>query len=165
MEKNQIYYAEVDSEGDLVNEGFVMLEANYVEAVNTKARAIEGKYFKKIDNNPPEIAENQTLNYLGWSQKSEQDGKPISTNWLVQDQNNEQCINNWIRPVRDMLLAECDWTQTNDCPLSTEAKAEWAAYRTALRDITNSFTEENPLISYSQITWPQKPGHSYVEPE
>jgi hypothetical protein len=151
MEKNQIYYAEVDSEGDLVNEGFVMLEANYVEAVNTKAKAIEGKYFKKIDNNPPEIAENQTLNYLGWSQKSEQD--------------DEQCINNWIRPVRAMLLAECDWTQTNDCPLSTEAKAEWAAYRTALRDITNSFTEENPLISYSQITWPQKPGHSYVEPE
>jgi hypothetical protein len=165
MEKSQIYYAEVDSEGDLVNGGFVMIEANYFEAVNSHATAIEGKYFKKIDNNPPEVAENQTLNYLGWSQKSEQIGKPISTDWSVDNQSNEQCIESWIRPVRATLLAECDWTQTNDSPLSTEAKAEWAVYRTALRNMTDSFTEENPLTSYSQIVWPLKPGLSYVEPE
>ena len=42
------------------------------------------------------------------------------------------------RNTRNTLLAQCDWTQASDCPLSSDKKAEWAEYRQALRDITSS---------------------------
>jgi len=42
-----------------------------------------------------------------------------------------------VRKQRDRLLAESDWTQMPDSPLTTEKKAEWATYRQALRDITD----------------------------
>jgi hypothetical protein len=43
-----------------------------------------------------------------------------------------------VRRKRSGLLAESDWTQFNDSPLSAEKKLEWATYRQALRDITNT---------------------------
>jgi hypothetical protein len=39
-----------------------------------------------------------------------------------------------IRAQRDVLLAQSDWTQLPDVPLTT--KEVWATYRQALRDIT-----------------------------
>lgn len=39
------------------------------------------------------------------------------------------------RAQRNALLAACDWTQLADAPLSAEARAAWAAYRAALRDV------------------------------
>ncbi|MEG2192551.1 MAG: tail fiber assembly protein [Oscillospiraceae bacterium] len=39
-----------------------------------------------------------------------------------------------IRDKRDALLAECDYMFTSDYPLKD--RAQWAAYRQALRDIT-----------------------------
>jgi len=41
----------------------------------------------------------------------------------------------YVRAKRDARLAACDWTQLPDSPLSTEAKANWATYRQALRDV------------------------------
>lgn len=40
-----------------------------------------------------------------------------------------------IRQQRYVLLTQSDWTQVVDSPLSEEKRLEWAAYRTALRDI------------------------------
>lgn len=40
-----------------------------------------------------------------------------------------------VRAERDARLTVCDWTQMPDAPLSTEAKAAWAAYRQQLRDV------------------------------
>ena len=40
-----------------------------------------------------------------------------------------------LRKQRDKLLAETDWTQVSDSPLSSDKKTEWANYRTALRDL------------------------------
>lgn len=60
-------------------------------------------------------------------------------------------IGNDRRAHRQQLLSACDWTQTVDAPLSPEAKAEWAAYRQALRDITEAFS------SPDQVIWPTKP--------
>lgn len=40
-----------------------------------------------------------------------------------------------VREKRDRLLDESDWTQVTDSPINAEAKAEWATYRQALRDI------------------------------
>ncbi len=38
--------------------------------------------------------------------------------------------------ARASALQDSDWTQGADSPLSDEKKAEWAAYRQALRDIS-----------------------------
>lgn len=42
-----------------------------------------------------------------------------------------------IRRYRNELLADTDWTQFVDVPLSVEKKQEFADYRQALRDITD----------------------------
>ncbi len=52
-----------------------------------------------------------------------------------------------IRLIRDRLLAQCDWTQAADSPLSDSKKAEWATYRQALRDLPASYTSENDLTN------------------
>lgn len=57
----------------------------------------------------------------------------------------------FVRDYRVILLAEVDWTQTLDCPLTDEKKAEFAAYRQALRDIPQ--THPDP----QSINWPSKP--------
>lgn len=56
-----------------------------------------------------------------------------------------------IRARRDVLLAQCDWTQLPDVPLAT--KDAWAEYRQALRDIT---LQPNPTA----IVWPTPPSTS-----
>lgn len=59
-----------------------------------------------------------------------------------------------IRSIRDKLLAESDWTQMPDSPLSSEAKASWAAYRQQLRDLPS---EQGQAQSSSEIVWPARP--------
>ena len=41
------------------------------------------------------------------------------------------------RTDRDALLADCDWTQMPDSPLTDAKKTEWATYRQALRDLSS----------------------------
>ena len=60
-----------------------------------------------------------------------------------------------IREVRTKLLKMCDWTQTEDSPLSAEKKAEWATYRQALRDMPDTCSH---CATVDDITWPTKPG-------
>lgn len=55
-----------------------------------------------------------------------------------------------IRSHRTMLLKESDWTQGKDIP--DEISQPWAAYRQALRDITEQ--EGFP----DSVTWPLVPG-------
>lgn len=55
-----------------------------------------------------------------------------------------------VRWKRDALLAASDWTQLPDVPLAT--KEAWAAYRQALRDIT-----DQPGFPFD-VVWPQAPG-------
>ncbi len=55
-----------------------------------------------------------------------------------------------VRFTRNQLIAATDWTQLPDSPLSEEKRAEWATYRQALRDITNTADVNN-------IVWPEKP--------
>ena len=43
-----------------------------------------------------------------------------------------------MRQMRNLLLADSDWTQTADDP--TGKAAEWATYRQALRDFPASWT-------------------------
>jgi len=54
-----------------------------------------------------------------------------------------------LRRVRNGLLFESDWTQNSDVP--EETKTKWQSYRTALRDITETYT------SLSDVRWPERP--------
>ena len=57
-----------------------------------------------------------------------------------------------LREARNQKLAESDWTQSaTDNTLSSSKKTEWATYRQALRDITNTAT------SLDNVEWPTKP--------
>lgn len=56
-----------------------------------------------------------------------------------------------IRQKRDRLMAETDWTQTIDSPLTEENKAEFVEYRKKLRDIPQAFS------SAEDVSFPIKP--------
>lgn len=74
----------------------------------------------------------------------------VDTNFVKRDftTNDEKIVNK--RLERDMLLANSDWTQFGDSPLSDSKKTEWATYRQSLRDL--------PAQSdYPNIDMPTKP--------
>jgi len=45
-----------------------------------------------------------------------------------------------MRDERNSLLAQSDWTQMTDSPLSDSKKQEWATYRQQLRDFPATWT-------------------------
>ncbi len=45
-----------------------------------------------------------------------------------------------MRLLRDGLLAQSDWTQLADSPLTGSKKTEWETYRQALRDFPAGWT-------------------------
>jgi hypothetical protein len=59
-----------------------------------------------------------------------------------------------IRERRIFLLQGSDWTQGADSPLTPEKKAEWAAYRQALRDLPD---EQGGVNSFADVVWPAQP--------
>ena len=58
---------------------------------------------------------------------------------------------NEVRHQRDALLFAYDWTQMPDVTLDAEARAAWATYRQALRDLT-----EQPGFPHA-VEWPAQP--------
>jgi hypothetical protein len=56
-----------------------------------------------------------------------------------------------IRAHRNKLLADSDWTQLADAPLSLEQKQAWTVYRQALRDVPSSSS------SPEEVVWPTAP--------
>ena len=59
-----------------------------------------------------------------------------------------------IREKRDILLANSDWTQGGDTPLTSAKKTAWATYRTKLRDVPK---DQKDKTTYASITWPSEP--------
>ena len=57
---------------------------------------------------------------------------------------------NYLRKFRDNLLAQSDWTQFQDSPITGSALTDWQTYRQGLRDVT---TQSDPY----NIVWPTKP--------
>jgi hypothetical protein len=56
-----------------------------------------------------------------------------------------------VRAARDLMLAQCDWTQVADAPISAEMLASWRTYRQALRDVPEQ-------SGFPQtVTWPTAP--------
>lgn len=56
-----------------------------------------------------------------------------------------------LRLERDDLLAQSDWTQVADSPLTDAKKAEWVIYRQALRDLPSTTTD------FANPVWPSQP--------
>ena len=56
-----------------------------------------------------------------------------------------------VRGKRGRLLAESDWTQFTDSPLTNSKKDEWKTYRQALRDLPANTTD------WTNPPWPTKP--------
>jgi hypothetical protein len=52
-----------------------------------------------------------------------------------------------VRQLRTDRLYQCDWTQLPDAPLSDAERAQWRAYRQALRDMMDDF-------QWGVTTWP-----------
>lgn len=57
-----------------------------------------------------------------------------------------------IRARRDRLLADCDFTQLPDSPLTAPQRTAWAEYRAALRALPDTIAT-NPAA----VIWPQQP--------
>ena len=94
---------------------------------------------------------NNDLATLSWDE-SNADPKPsqadLDAAWpAVRDDASWKAV----RAERDRLLADCDWTQVADAPLTATEKEAWAVYRQALRDIPQ--TQDDP----DDIVWPERP--------
>lgn len=55
------------------------------------------------------------------------------------------------RSERNRKLAESDWTASADVPMDEMVRADWLAYRQALRDVPQQ------AAFPSEIAWPTKP--------
>jgi len=66
----------------------------------------------------------------------------------------EEKVHNWVRVPRNFDLVTSDWTQMADAPLSAEKKAEWAAYRQQLRDLTTLYAN---IQDPGEVVPPTKP--------
>jgi hypothetical protein len=58
-----------------------------------------------------------------------------------------------VRTHRNQLLADSDWTQILDIPLSDTQRAQWRAYRQALRDYPSLVN----VALWSAPDWPTPP--------
>lgn len=56
-----------------------------------------------------------------------------------------------VRKDRDLKLAQTDWTQMADSPLSDSDKTAWATYRQSLRDLTSATGFPHTM------SWPTEP--------
>ena len=76
----------------------------------------------------------------------------------VESEDKKLVVQSWImargRAERDVRLSMSDWTQFPDSPLTDEKKAEWVAYRQALRDVPANNSEVTDL---NDIIWPTSP--------
>ena len=74
---------------------------------------------------------------MGWTPKTTEENNAFKLNLL--------------RAERNGKLAETDWTQSPDSPLSDSDKTAWATYRQELRDITKTYK------SLEDVKWPTAP--------
>lgn len=80
--------------------------------------------------------------------------------WLIRDgigwrveTPEELAARSWapVRRQRDRLLAQSDWSQLPDAPLSERHRAAWRVYRQQLRDVPQTFE------CAGDVSWPDPP--------
>jgi hypothetical protein len=74
----------------------------------------------------------------------------------IQQMTQDEKVEFWVRRPRNYELAQSDWTQMPDAPLSVAKKAEWAAYRQELRDLTTVYANVQDPKDVVPPTKPEK---------
>jgi hypothetical protein len=95
----------------------------------------------------------------GWTQMG--NNPPADTTYYYFDTQSElwtldsNSVLNMVRIIRGRKLAESDWTQLDDVPMTAEKKAEWSTYRQQLRDFPSTVppTCDDP----DSLVWPTPP--------
>jgi len=140
-----------NAEGKILKSGHCQDQDVALQAQNDGEIAIVGegtqsKHYVKNGNiieMPPKPSEWHEFDY---SLESWVDSKSVS------DKNAE--IMQEVRIERAGLFSSTDWTQMPDSPLTEAQRAEWAAYRQALRDVPQNNANATSL---DEVQWPLKP--------
>ena len=77
---------------------------------------------------------------------------------IDEEKQNAEINQKWsyVRQLRNEKLKDCDWTQCNDVPFTSEQIQAWKLYRQALRDLPNLLTEDQ-IMNPSTISWTTPP--------
>jgi hypothetical protein len=71
--------------------------------------------------------------------------KPVDESQLIAGKQSE------LRLIRNALLAETDWTQVSDAPLTKAKKDKYKSYRKALRDLPLKY---DTITSIEEVNFP-----------
>ena len=104
--------------------------------------AIDGRTQKAVQEDEPTLVDGAWT--LAWSVSSK-------TSEETQEWDDRVATSN--RTKRNKLLADTDWTQMNDSPLTNELKTAWSTYRQELRGITDLDAWPN----LADDDWPVQP--------
>jgi hypothetical protein len=118
----------------LTNEVLESFDVYYVEPAE-----YTDDYTKNIEEGTPILSDSSYIQVWNITDATEEEiSEKIEEKWVE------------VRIMRDTLLAQSDWTQFQDSPLSGTTLVEWQTYRQSLRDITS---QPNPY----NLSWPAKP--------
>jgi hypothetical protein len=118
----------------LTNEVLESFDVYYVEATEYDA-----DYTKNIEEGTPILSDSSYIQVWNITDATEEEiSAKLEEKWVE------------VRIMRDALLAQSDWTQFQDSPLSGTTLVEWQTYRQSLRDVTS---QPNPF----NLSWPAKP--------
>jgi hypothetical protein len=133
------------------------LNPNVSFPVNGNDASLEAfNVFRVYFSTPPENLPRTSVAEEGVPVYDAEAGRWAQT-WLVREKTaeelaaEEQGAAAAVRYERNLLIANCDWTQLDDTPITNAKKLEWATYRQALRDIPDQagFPWE--------VVWPVEP--------
>jgi hypothetical protein len=118
----------------LTNEVLESFDVYYVEAID-----YTDDYTKNIEEGTPILSDSSYIQVWNITDATEEEiSAKFEEKWVE------------VRIMRDALLAQSDWTQFQDSPISGTTLVEWQTYRQSLRDVTS---QQNPY----NLSWPVKP--------
>ena len=118
----------------LTNEVLESFDVYYVETTD-----YTDDYTKNIEEGTPILSESSYIQVWNKTDATEEEiSAKLEEKWVE------------VRIMRDALLAQSDWTQFQDSPLSGTNLTDWQTYRQSLRDISS---QSNPF----NLSWPAKP--------
>ena len=118
----------------LTNEVLESFDVYYVEPTE-----YSDDYTKNIEEGTPILSDSSYIQVWNITDATEEEiSAKLEEKWVE------------VRIMRDALLAQSDWTQFQDSPISGTTLVEWQTYRQSLRDVTS---QPNPF----NLSWPAKP--------
>tara|TARA_B110000503_G_scaffold12801_1_gene17427 strand:+ start:14412 stop:14972 length:561 start_codon:yes stop_codon:yes gene_type:complete len=153
------FFIKIDEDGNPIESPISHENMEYVldtKDITEDLLAANGFAVILYDNqpNPKTVGEHQEF-YQGNIEKNE-DGT-IEQRWIITEISKAEKYKRWVDGPRQFKFIMTDWTQLNDAPLTAEQVAAWAAYRSELRNITDTLDWDN-LHKPADITWPTAPG-------